>query len=66
VPAMDRPRKRLYDLKEASTYLGRSVGALRELIWKGEIPCVKIGRRVHLDIVDMDIFIEQNKARFTF
>jgi excisionase family DNA binding protein len=62
---VSRTQKRLYDLNEASVYLGRSVGALRELIWKGQIPCVKIGRRVHLDIIDMDTFIDQNKTRFT-
>jgi excisionase family DNA binding protein len=65
VPA-DRLNKRLYNLNEASVYLGRSVGALRELIWKGELPCIKVGRRVHLDILDMDIFIEKNKTQFTY
>jgi hypothetical protein len=62
----DRPAKRLYDLNEASFYLGRSVCALRELIWAGVLPCVRVGRRVHLDIVDMDSFIDKNKTQFTF
>lgn len=53
--------KRLYTILEASTYLGRSVWSVRELIWKGELPSVKVGRRVHLDIYDLDAFIEKNK-----
>jgi excisionase family DNA binding protein len=68
VPAIkdrERPAKRLYDLKEASIYLGRSVCSLRELIWAGTLPCVKVGRRIHLDIYDMDAFIENQKISYT-
>ena len=50
----DRLAKRVYDLKEASLYMGRTVCALREMIWAGELPCVKDGRRMLLDIYDMD------------
>ena len=53
--------KRLYDLKEASVYLGRPVFSVRGLIWKGVLPYVKEGRRQYLDIHDMDKYIEQNK-----
>lgn len=61
----DRPTKRLYDIKEASLYIGRSVCALREMIWAGKIPVVKDGRRVLLDVYDMDRWIEQSKFTFT-
>jgi len=60
------PVKRLYSLPEAAYYLGRTVDALREIIWKGGLPCVKNGRRVLLDVKDMDDFIERNKMRFTY
>jgi excisionase family DNA binding protein len=53
--------KRLYSLKEASTYLGRSVWALREMLWAGKMPYVRDGRRILLDIEDMDAWIEKNK-----
>ena len=59
---IDNPlNKRLYDLKEAATYLGRPVFSVRGLIWKGALPYVKEGRRQYLDIYDMDRYIERNK-----
>jgi len=54
--------KRLYSIKEAAVYLGRTDWSIRELIWKGKLPHVKVGRRVHLDIYDLDSFIEKNKV----
>ncbi len=57
--------KRLFSLKDAARYLGRSTGSLRETIWRGDIPYVRDGRRIFLDIRDLDEFIEKNKTRFT-
>lgn len=56
--------KRLYTLKEAAAYLGRSVWSMRDLIWSGLIPVVKPdgGRKIYLDISDLNTFIDQNKA----
>mgnify|MGYP001769584139 CR=1 FL=1 len=56
--------KRLYTLKEAAEYLGRSVWGVRELIWSQVIPVVKQHgeRKMYLDIKDLDSFIEKNKA----
>ena len=56
-------RKRLYSVSEAADYLGRSVWSVRELIWKGSLPCVREGRRVHLDIIDLNQWIEKNKVK---
>lgn len=55
--------KRLYAISEAAFYLGRSPWSVRRLIWSGALPEVRAGRRVHLDIQDMDAFIEQNKFK---
>jgi len=55
-------QKRLYSVPEAATYLGRSAWAIRELIWKGSLPCVREGRRVHLDIMDLNRWVDKNKA----
>lgn len=55
--------KRLYDLKEAATYLDRPVYSIRCLLWKGALPYVKEGRKLYLDIIDMDTYIERNKER---
>lgn len=58
--------KRLYSIKEASTYLGRSIWAVREMLWAGKLPYVRDGRRILLDIHDMELWIEKNKTQFTF
>jgi excisionase family DNA binding protein len=60
------PEKRLYNVSEAACYLGRTVDALREMIWKGKLPISKDGRRVLVDKKDMDNFIERSKTRFTY
>ena len=57
----NRVQKRLYSLPEAAEYLGRSEWSVRRLIWAGKLPHVKSGKRVHLDIRDMDRFIESHK-----
>jgi len=59
-------KPRLLTIKEAATYLGRSVPAIRELIWKGDLPVVRPDRRIHLDILDLDRWIEKNKTRFSY
>ena len=57
-------QKRLYTLKEASEYLGRSEWGMRELIWAGRIPVVRVegGRKIFLDIEDLNDFINRNKS----
>jgi excisionase family DNA binding protein len=53
--------KRLYSVKDAARYLGVSPWAVRKLIWTGNLPHVRQGRRVLIDILDMNRFIEANK-----
>jgi hypothetical protein len=59
--------KRLYTLKEAGVYLGRSEYSVRTLIWNGTLPVVKNpggdqnGKKQWVDILDMDHFIESSK-----
>lgn len=60
------PAKRLYTVPEAAHYLGRTVDGLREMLYVGKLPYVKDGRRVLLDIQDMDRYVEANKTRFEF
>ncbi len=55
--------RRLLSVLEAASYLGVSVWTIRGLGWDGEIPQVKIGRRVLYDRVDLDRYIEQSKVR---
>ena len=61
----DSPKvsKRLYSIPEAAEYLGRSTWSIRRLIWAGELPSVRASGRVHVDLRDMEAFIENNKVR---
>lgn len=56
--------KRLYTLKEAAQYLGRTVWGVRELVWSGIIPVVRNqrGRKIFLDILDLEKYVSQNKT----
>ena len=58
--------KRLYTLHEAAIYLGRSTWSVRRLIWEGELPSVRARGRVHVDVNDLDAFVEKNKVVETF
>lgn len=55
--------KRLYSIKEGAFYLGRTVGAVREMLWAGKMPYVKDGKRILLDIQDMNEWIDRNRTR---
>ena len=61
-----RVTKRLYSIKEAAEYLGRTEHALRSLIHNGKVPIVRIDRRIQLDINDLDDLIEKNKYRYDY
>ena len=51
----------LLNVKEAAVYIGRSEQAVQHLIFQKEVPVVRVGRRVHLDRRDLDVWIEKNK-----
>ncbi len=53
--------KRLYSIPDAAVYLGRSTWSVRRLIWSGELPEVRAGGRVHVDVRDLDEFIDRHK-----
>jgi hypothetical protein len=59
--------KRLYNLKEAASYLGRSVWGMRELIWGRKIPVVRGAgsRKIFIDVLDLNRFIDRNKNMFS-
>ncbi|MCK4782539.1 MAG: helix-turn-helix domain-containing protein, partial [Desulfobacteraceae bacterium] len=56
------PVQRLYDLKQAAQYLGRPVWGVRELIWSGKLPVIQDGRKMYVDLYDMDRYIELEKT----
>ena len=57
--------KRLYNLEEAAHYLGRTLWSMRELIWKGSIPIVREGKRIFVDIQDLESYITRHKTNLT-
>ncbi|MGA2465521.1 MAG: helix-turn-helix domain-containing protein [Thermodesulfobacteriota bacterium] len=56
--------KRLYSLPEAAHYLGRTLWSMRELVWKGSIPIVREGKRIFVDVSDLDSYISKNKTTY--
>jgi hypothetical protein len=58
---------RLLPLKGAAEYLGLTVWAMRERIWAGDIPVVRFpgGRKMFVDVQDLELFINNNKIRMT-
>ena len=54
---------RLLSQREAATYLGISYWTLRDLTFQGEIPHVKIRRRILVDRLDLDAYLDRMKVR---
>ncbi len=56
--------KRLYTLKEAAEYLGRTIHAVRELIWAGKLEVVRDTPKGKqwVDIRDLENFVEKFKS----
>jgi len=54
---------RLLPLKKAAGYLGLTIWGLRERVWQGQIPVVRFpgGRKMFIDVKDIESFILQNK-----
>jgi excisionase family DNA binding protein len=57
----NRISKRLYSLKESAVYLGRGLHGVRDMVWRGEIPIVRSGRKMFIDIRDLEEYVERNK-----
>jgi excisionase family DNA binding protein len=54
---------RLLSQQEAAAYLGISYWTLRDLTFRGEVPHVKIGRRILVDLLDLDAYLDRVKIR---
>ena len=65
-PVRQKLHKRLYSINEAAIYLGRTVWAVREMLWAGKIPYIKDGRRILLDITDMNAWIDKSKIKLNY
>lgn len=54
--------KRLLTVAEAGVFVNLGPWCIRRLIYSGQIPYVKIGRRILLDRKDIEEFIEARKT----
>ena len=56
---------RLLTLKKAAEYIGLTTWGMREAIWAGLIPVIRLGpsgRKMFIDTQDIEEFIQRNKA----
>ena len=54
---------RLVSQKEAASYLGVSYWTLRDLLFRGDIPHIRVKRRILVDRLDLEAYIQKNKTR---
>jgi uncharacterized protein (DUF1778 family) len=59
---LQRDKSRLLDVAAAAEYVGRSESAVRHLIGKKALPCVRRDGRVQLDRQDLDNWLELGKT----
>jgi excisionase family DNA binding protein len=60
---MGEPSKRLYTLKQAGIYIGLSHWRVRSLIYSGQLAYVRLGRRILIDLKDLDALIDSKKQQ---
>jgi len=53
--------QRLLTLPEAAQYLGCTLWSVRELIWKGQLPYTRFGKRFQVDRRDLDELVDREK-----
>ena len=53
---------RLVSQQAAATYLGISYWTVRDLVFRREIPFVRIGRRILVDRADLDAYLDRSKV----
>ena len=53
--------QRLLTLPEAAHYLGCTLWSVRELIWKGDLPYTRFGKRFQVDRRDLDELVDREK-----
>jgi hypothetical protein len=52
----------LLDIKAAARALSSTVWAVRSLLWSGDVPYIKIGRRFLIDPADLRAYIAREKG----
>jgi excisionase family DNA binding protein len=52
---------RLLSQQDAASYLGISYWTIRDLVFRRELPFVKIGRRILVDRMDLEAYLNRSK-----
>jgi excisionase family DNA binding protein len=56
---------RLMTIKQACQYSGLTDWCLRNLVWQGKLPFVRLGeKKVWIERADLDALIDESKERF--
>ncbi len=56
-------KPRLMTVDQAAVYIGRTKEAVQHMISGSKLPSVRSDRRVFVDVLDLDAWIEDNKQR---
>lgn len=61
----DTPRQpgRFMNVEDCAAHIGRTVIAVRRLVAKGQIPTIRVGRRVQFDREKIDRWMERHARR---
>lgn len=60
-PPLPAVGQQLYDIPQVATFLGVSPWTVREIIWRGQMPIVKIGRLIRVDLGDLKQYVSGNR-----
>ncbi len=55
--------RRLCAIAEAARYLAVSTWTVREMVWRGDLPHIRQGRRILLDLQDLEAWVARSKVR---
>jgi len=58
-----KPAPRLFNVRDAATYLGCTIWFVRNLGWSDALPIIKLGNRWLFDKSDLDAYIDRMKAQ---
>jgi excisionase family DNA binding protein len=63
VLATERGPQRLLPIRSAAEYLGVSRATVERLVYRGELPIVKVAGSTRYDLDDLDGYIDSNRRR---
>jgi len=62
-PQDPQPGQRLFDVHQVGVFLGVSPWTVRNLIWSADLPHVKVGRLIRVDLRDLEAYVTKQKQQ---